>query len=213
MSDHAERPYLEVKPRAAWRLLGTPVHASSNGKVQLATLENLAAALRTLSPGQPGLAFFRAHHDRRDGDPSISGLDLQNATFQAGMLWVTDGATGQPILPVPSRVILSCCSSAPTAERSGAESLGLVSGCLRSGANHVFATGVDVPNASFTNAWDDMLIELMLTADDPVRALRDLQLRMLREWQVYSLRGSADDMYDIRDPLPIVWAYYQAYGI
>ena len=73
----------------------------------------------------------------------------------------------------------------------------------------VRATGVE----GFTNALDGMLIDSMLDTRRSAPTLGRLQRRLLREWQVYSLRGIEDDSKNMGDPLPIIWSYYQAYDL
>ena len=77
----------------------------------------------------------------------------------------------------------------------------------------IVATSVNIPHTSFTNEFDLTLIEMMLECQSSVSALHELQCQMLRNWQRRSSSGIHDSGGDICDPLPIVWAYYQTYGI
>ncbi|MEU7726545.1 CHAT domain-containing protein [Streptomyces sp. NPDC040724] len=176
------------------------------------TKDALLAALHKIGPSTHGVFFYRGHavHDR---DPAWSALPLAEETYvQSGELF---GAfdDGTPFLPMPTRVILSCCSSS-TASALGGEGMGLAAGAIHSGADQVIATSLDIRDASFTEAFEDLLVRGMLDgqrAGDHADLLRQLQLRMLTEWKVFSVRGEDFDGEDIRDPHPIIWASFQAY--
>ncbi|MGW6459615.1 CHAT domain-containing protein, partial [Streptomyces sp. NPDC055078] len=189
-----------------------PGNKSAPGTEQApGTKQALMAALRRIGASAQGLFFYRGHAFH-DSDPAWSALPLaDDESVQAGELFgLLDDGT--PFLPVPSRVILSCCSSS-TASALGGEGIGLVAGLIHSGADQVIATSVDVPDVSFTEAFEDLIVAGMLDRQDGDHAdlLRGLQLRMLREWKVYSLRGVSDYENDIRDPHPIIWGSYHAY--
>jgi tetratricopeptide (TPR) repeat protein len=200
-------------PKGAEVCLGTPKQSAEFPSVWVARLDDLVAVLRRDPPGASGLAFFRTHYKRIANDPLSSGLELQNGRAESGMFFVTDQVHQGPIIPLPSRVIFSCCSTSPAADRGGGETLGLVAGSLRSGAVRVVATGVDVDHVPFTDYWDDLLIAMMIGASDHAAGLRLLQLRMLNDWRMYSLRGGSPRAeVGAGDPLVTVWAYYHAYG-
>ncbi|MFJ3726695.1 CHAT domain-containing protein [Streptomyces sp. NPDC090045] len=176
------------------------------------TKDALLAALHKIGPSTHGVFFYRGHAVH-DSDPAWSALPLAEETYvQSGELF---GAfdDGTPFLPMPTRVILSCCSSS-TASAFGGEGMGLAAGAIHSGADQVIATSLDIRDASFTEAFEDLLVRGMLDgqrAGDHADLLRQLQLRMLTEWKVFSVRGEDFDGEDIRDPHPIIWASFQAY--
>jgi hypothetical protein len=225
-----------VPPQQARMRLGSPYQARQYPGVAPATIANLTGALRTLRPGEPGLAFFRAHCTRETDlpvtertisiddldsirmrssrhDPSRSGIALTDGVLSPIAL-STLGADGHsPETPLPSHVVFSCCSSAGMAEQSGGESLGLVAASFQAGASRVIATAVDVPSTGFTNIWDDRLLTALGTGNSHFAVLREQQIRALTEW---SDRGSGDFMHDSDDnlsPHPAIWAYFQAFGV
>ncbi|WP_404961359.1 CHAT domain-containing protein [Streptomyces sp. 147326] len=176
------------------------------------TKDALLAALHKIGPSTHGVFFYRGH-GVHDSDPAWSALPLAEETYvQSGELF---GAfdDGTPFLPMPTRVILSCCSSS-TASALGGEGMGLAAGAIHSGADQVIATSLDIRDASFTEAFEDLLVRGMLDGQrtgDHADLLRRLQLRMLTEWKVFSVRGEDFDGEEIRDPHPIIWASFQAY--
>jgi hypothetical protein len=176
------------------------------------TAENVVRVLRTVSPGASGLAFFRSHYATEDGDPSSSGVVLSNGILPAGLLGAVDERAGS-LVPVPSRVILSACASTGVQGRGGGEALGMAAMCLKAGAQRVIATSVRIEQSPFTDALDDMLIYIGLTAENHFPALRELHLRLLSEWRVFSLRGGlSDPELSCRSPTPHIWAHYQPLG-
>ncbi|MFB7180265.1 CHAT domain-containing protein [Streptomyces sp. NPDC056257] len=176
------------------------------------TKDALLAALHEIGPSTHGVFFYRGH-GVHDSDPAWSALPLAEETYvQSGELF---GAfdDGTPYLPMPTRVILSCCSSS-SASALGGEGMGLAAGVIHSGADQVIATSLDIRDASFTEAFEDLLVRGMLDGQrtgDHADLLRRLQLRMLTEWKVFSVRGEDLDGEEIRDPHPIIWASFQAY--
>jgi len=174
-----------------------------------ATKDAVLYALHEIGPGTPGLFFYRGH-GVHDSDPAWSALPLVDGSVQAGELFGTlDG--GAPFLPMPSRVIVSGCSTSGGSLLAG-EGLGLAAGLIQAGAEQVISTATDVMDTSFTEAFEDLLIKgsLAPNADNAV-VLRAAQLKMLHEWKLYSLRGGIDHRDDIKDPHPIIWAAYHAY--
>jgi hypothetical protein len=177
-----------------------------------ATLENVMFAMRDLEPGANGLAFFACHFAPREDDPASSGLELSNANLQAAFLFGRDQVDKRPLVGLPSHVVLSCCSSAGLT-RTGGATFGFVSACMHAGARHLIATAVDISDVPFTDAFDDMLMSMMLSTADHAGDLRHLQLRMLDEWRTFTLRGWRHGNNGLGGPTPTVWAYYQAYGM
>ncbi|MFD3735541.1 CHAT domain-containing protein [Streptomyces sp. NPDC058632] len=176
-----------------------------------ATKKALLQALHQIGPSTRGLFFYRGHAVH-DSDPAWSALPLAGDDYlSSGELFgcLDDGT---PFLPVPERVVLSCCSSS-TASSLGGEAIGLAAGAIQSGADQVIATSVDILDTSFTEVFEDLIVEEMLARpqDNHVDLLRRLQLRMLNEWKICSLRGTTDSGDDVRDPHPVIWASYQAY--
>ncbi|MFJ8495490.1 CHAT domain-containing protein [Streptomyces sp. NPDC094038] len=184
---------------------------AARGSAQPADKDTLLRALHTIGPSTHGLFFYRGHA-RHDSDPAWALLPLTDGdSVQAGELFgrFDDGV---PFLPMPAQVVLSCCSSS-TAASLGGEGIGLAAGIIQSGAEEVIATCVDIIDASFTEVFEDLLVEGMLDRRhrDHAALLRALHLRMLHEWKIYSLRGETDDGDDVREPHPVIWASYQAY--
>ncbi|WNV84533.1 CHAT domain-containing protein [Umezawaea sp. Da 62-37] len=170
-----------------------------------ATRTALTEALRDIGPGTSGLFLHTGHAQ------SWPALSLaEDGELRAGELLDT-ADDGAPVLPMPSRVILSRCSHTGDAAL-GDETIGLAAGIIQSGAHHVIATGVDAFDSSFTRTFDDILVKGMLAPDaDAGVLLRATQLRMLTEWKVHSLRGGADPAGDVNGPHPVIWAAYQAF--
>jgi len=169
-----------------------------------ATTVNVLRFLRALPPGTDGLAFFRAHYEWVDADPGSSGIVLADEILFSGMLAVRDEATGRILLPLPSTVVMSCCSTSGNRERNGGESLGLAPIAMLAGARRLIVTAVEVRHTAFTVAFDDMLIDLALRRTDHFAELRALQLRLLDDWR----RGNQSP-----PPTPEIWAPYQAFGV
>jgi hypothetical protein len=172
------------------------------GSTSPATKEALLHALHRIGPSTDGLFFYRGHAVH-DSDPAWSTLPLaEHEHVQSGELF-GQCDDGTPFLPMPTPVILSCCSSS-TASALGCQGIGLAAGLIQSGADQVIATSVDILDASFTEVFEDLLVEGMLDRQqgDHADLLRRLQLRTLKEWKVYSLRGATSDGDDIRDPRP-----------
>ena len=202
-----------VPPKTARVRFGTAQQHADDPDILLATPEAVASFLRHLEPATPGLTAFRTHFNSVSGDPTASGFELSGGTLEAGWLLPRDPQAGRTILGLTSRVLLSCCSTSAAQERYGGESLGLVAACLRSGARRIVATSVNIPHTSFTNAFDDMLTEMLLDWRSHVRGLRDLQIRMLKSWRDNLEAATNASNGDILDPLPLIWAYYQACGL
>jgi len=179
------------------------------GSAVPATKNAVLHALHEIGPGTPGLFFYRGH-GVHDSDPAWSALPLVDGSIQAGELFGTlDGGT--PFLPMPSRAIISGCSTSGGSLLAG-EGLGLAAGLIQAGAEQVITTATDVIDTSFTEAFEDMLIKGSLAPDgDNAVLLRAAQLKMLHEWKLYSLRGGISHREDIKDPHPIIWAAYHAY--
>lgn len=200
-------------PRAAAVRFGTAQQRTDHPDISLATPQAVASFLRSLEPGLPGLITFRTHFNSVAGDPTASGFELSGGTLEAGWLLPRDLRADRTVLALTSRVLLSCCSTSAAQERYGGESLGLVAACLHSGARLIVATSVNILQTSFTNELDGLLIEMMLASHSHVRGLHVLQSQMLRDWRSSNKPQSHATGNDIKAPLPVVWAYYQAYGV
>ncbi|MFI9612343.1 CHAT domain-containing protein [Streptomyces sp. NPDC052023] len=181
---------------------GSPVPASKDA---------LLRALHHVGPSAHGLFFYRGHAVH-DSDPAWAALPLAEDDFLSSGELFGSLDDGTPFLPMPAQVVLSCCSSS-TSSSLGGETLGLAAGAVQSGADQVIATCVDILDTSFTEVFEDLIVEGMLERPqgDHADLLRRLQLRMLNEWKICSLRGTTDTGDDIRDPHPVIWASYQAY--
>ncbi|MCZ4122707.1 CHAT domain-containing protein [Streptomyces sp. H39-S7] len=176
-----------------------------------ATKRSLLQALRRIGPSTRGLFFYRGHAVH-DADPAWVALPLSGDDYLSSGELFGSLDDGTPFIPMPECVVLSCCSSS-TASSLGGEAIGLAAGAIQSGADQVIATSVDILDTSFTEVFEDLIVEELLARpqDNHADVLRGLQLRMLNEWKICSLRGITDSGDDIRDPHPIIWASYQAY--
>src|SRR6266508_4107957 len=193
-----------LAPRAAYNL-GPGLEDGT----AVATKEALIDALNRCKDKGPGLFFYRGHAGHYE-DPAYSRLALAGGeAIKSGELF-GQFSKNSAYLPMPERVILSCCSSS-TAALLGGEGIGFIAGLIHAGAREIVATAVDVYDTSFTSALDNLLIEAMLQDGDHAMILRDLHLRLLNEWKVYSVRGLIEYRDDIKDPHPIIWAFYHAY--
>jgi hypothetical protein len=210
--DHLPGDDFPVDPRPAHAVLGRPGQRRLIDRVVPPTVENTVTALRRYRPGTVGLAFFRSHYLTEPNDPASSGIALSNGILAAGMLGVTLDGTATMMVPMPSRVILSCCASSGAQERHGGEALGMAAMCLRAGASQVIATSVAIQQAPFTNALDDMLVALGQSESSLFPAVRVLHLRLLSEWRRFSGRGGTDDDVRLGCPTPHIWAHYQTFG-
>ncbi|MET8352343.1 MULTISPECIES: CHAT domain-containing protein [unclassified Micromonospora] len=177
----------------------------------------LREALHEECAGHPPGIFYYRGHAHSWSDPARACLDLPKSlepgedslAIYAGEFFgrFEDGSA---YLPLPSRVVLSCCSSAGRS-LFGGEAVGLAAACiLGGGAREVVATGYDIPDSSFATAFDDLLAEAMTCPLPHDLALRRLQLRMYDEWRIFSVRGGVTSDEDITHPHPMVWAMYQA---
>jgi CHAT domain len=211
--DYFDPDNFPTPPRKADTRFGTMRQRASHPGTKLAAPEAVASFLRGLDPGCPGLSVFRTHFASADGDPAMSGFELYGGRLEVGWLMPRDRQKGRTILGMTSRVLLSCCSTAASRERYGGESLGLVAACVQAGARMIVATSVNILHTSFSNAFDELLIDMMLTSRSHVSGLRDLQCRMLAEWRNGSRLGIQVGDGDICEPLPVIWAYYQPCGL
>lgn len=200
-------------PRPAEVRFGTAQQRAGHPDISLATPEAVASFLRSLEPGLPGLITFRTHFSSIAGDPTASGFELSGGTLEAGWLLPRDLRAGRTVLALTSRVLLSCCSTSAAQERYGGESLGLVAACLHIGARMIVATSVNILQTSFTNELDELLTEMMLASHSHVHSLHLLQSQMLRDWRSDNKLKTHINGSDIKAPLPVIWAYYQAYGV
>ncbi|MBL0706964.1 hypothetical protein JJE72_15825 [Sinomonas sp. JC656] len=128
---------------------------------------------------------------RRDGD----GLDYPGP----------DETPGHAIWPIPSRAALIGCESG--ADHRALETFGMVIALLNAGAETVTSTRWTLPtDSAFHDACGTvemvtteavLAVDTAHTGPDPIRAIRDWQLRRLRDWT--SGDGRADSN-------PLVWA-------
>ncbi len=217
-------------PKPAAIQLGSPAQRRVHPSVLPATSVNFVAALRRSRPGTRGITFIRAHYesvpdlasDMLDSgtgddvsgliqwheDPGQSGIALFDGLLPAGFLCVRDEERGQMLVDLTSHVIAACCSSAGLRPFNGGEALGLAASCLRGGATCVIATAVDVLNCAFADELDDLLLAGLRSHGDHFAALHDVQLDLQRRW-----RRASSASAETADAHPIVWAYYQAFGI
>lgn len=170
-----------------------------------------------LCDGHPIGTFYYRGHAESDRDPAHArlllpiseGRDLDDYFLPAGEFF-GEFEEGHEWIPLPSRVVLSCCSSS-SSELFGGETIGLAAACiLGGGAWEVIATATDVYDCTFTSAFDDHLAEAMTLPVSHDEALRRVQVRMYDRWREFSLRGGISIDGDITYPHPLVWAMYQA---
>ena len=118
---------------------------------------------------------------------------------------------GTPWFPLPTRVILSCCSSSGTGQLAG-EAIGLAAACIEGGgASEVIATSIDILDDPFTSRFDGMLTQVGVDSPPLYKGLSTLQNRVYLDWRNYSLRGGVPESTRAAWPHPLIWAMYQAY--
>lgn len=164
-----------------------------------------------------GIFYYRGHlYGGSDAAGAALNLPTHHAecddygTLQAGQLFgkLPDGT---PWMPLPRRVVLSCCSSSASGLLHG-EAIGLAAACMAGGgASEVIATCIDVRDSSFTAALDVMILQVAKNPAPLSTGLSGLHRTLYRDWQKFSLRGGIHDMEDIDFPHPMIWAMYQAH--
>ncbi|WP_067488075.1 CHAT domain-containing protein [Nocardia ignorata] len=182
--------------------------SADTGRVELASRDNVARALSWTRHNLPqSLAFFRSHSDQ--------GYDAAHSTLRlAGEDEIVAGelhgryGTGEPFVPMPTRVVLSSCSSSSMSGHGGA-SIGLAAGCIAAGASGVVATGIDVADVPFTLDLDNQLISYLRHGAEHDRQLRELHIRLLHEWRTGGRTRRWPD--EITESHPLVWSYYWAF--
>lgn len=141
--------------------------------------------------------------------PTVDESDEDVKELTAGILFDKDD-DGVPLLPMPSRVIWSCCSSAAVG-MIGGEAVGLAAACIEGGgAKEVVATTIDVIDCVFTSRFDGMLVEIAQECSPLFYSLSELQGKLYSDWKIYSLRGGVPESEETW-PHPLIWAMYQAY--
>jgi hypothetical protein len=205
----AKRP-VRLPARRAQTILAARELLDSAAGVQEATVADLSRVLRSIPPGLEGVAFFRTHYAWVEDNLVDGGIALADGILLSGMFGAHDRVTGQPIVGLPSTVVMSCCSTSGNRARNGGESLGLAPLAMMAGARRLIVTSVEIRDTAFTVALDDMLIDIAVQPGDHFAALRALQLRLLSEWRLYSLRN-VETLQDTT-PTPDIWGHYLAYG-
>jgi hypothetical protein len=193
-------------------LAGAKVRRDRPGAIA-ATKANLLEVLRR-NRGRPAIFAFSGHaHPGEAGSDFESSLPLEDqGEITSQELFTFAG--GSPLLPMPQRVLLSCCGSAGSTGAGRGEWLGLATGCLISGASEVVATAWPIWDTAFTSRFDSELLRALRTAQDPATALRDLQLDCLKEWRESAIDYSeAPVSAKSSEPLPLIWAAYQSFGV
>jgi CHAT domain-containing protein len=185
-----------------------------------ATPSALAGALTGISPGAPGLVVYAGHAASAEPGQAylfLAGEDGQSrASLSAREL--LSGVPDEPgyRYPLPSRVLLAACATAG-AEAAGpaGEWLGLAPATLWAGASVVAATAWPILDEGLTPELTARVAAAFTTATNPARALRAIQLDMLRRWQPGDATNSAygDQEPATREASPIHWAPYVVVGI
>ncbi|MBB5871961.1 tetratricopeptide (TPR) repeat protein [Allocatelliglobosispora scoriae] len=188
-----------------------------NAEAPRATLRNLAAALASITAGEPGIFYYSGHTDNTgiggDDEDSLSLSD--GGVLSARTLFGSNGAT----FAFPARSIISACESGGTAGAGAGEWLGLGAAILWRGSRQVVATNWNIWDTGFTRRFDHEIAERLQSTDDPARALRDAQLAALNQWlasrhsfanfaKKKSLPGQANNL-----ALPLIWGAYCCLGI
>ncbi|SNQ50818.1 hypothetical protein FRACA_540004 [Frankia canadensis] len=164
--------------------------------------------LARYQPASPGTLLLRgvAHWDgpdmTRHGLRFPAGAVLEARRFRGP---TSDAAW----LRCPAHVLLSTRQPATFPIVRGGESVQYAGALLTAGARTVVFTAADVADSSFAHAVDLDIEANLADTEDPARWLRDYQLRLLHQWRHFSLTMEHEPE-DIRSPLPLIWAYYQA---
>jgi tetratricopeptide (TPR) repeat protein len=190
-----------------------------------ATLTALRDALAGhVRPGQPGVLVYAGHArtpatgaamlclgNPRPGSvdcphhPCCGGIPLTAADLCERVPW--DDAFGYPM---PGRVLLSACDTAgATAAGVGGEWLTLAPSMLWAGARLVIATAWPTLEDPRTLELDTAIVDVLTSHEDPVAALRDLQVERLTRWR--EGQGSSRRAV-IQGWSPLYWAPYVAVG-
>jgi CHAT domain-containing protein len=185
-----------------------------------ATPSALAEALTGTSPGAPGLVVYAGHAASAEPGQACLFLAGEDGQSRASLsAWeLLSGVPGEPgyRYPLPSRVLLAACATAG-AEAAGpaGEWLGLAPATLWAGASVVAATAWPILDEGLTPELTARLAAVLTTATDPARALRAIQLDMLRRWQPGEATNCArgDQEPASRKVSPIHWAPYVVVGI
>jgi tetratricopeptide (TPR) repeat protein/CHAT domain-containing protein len=185
-----------------------------------ATPSALAGALTGTSPGAPGLVVYAGHAASAEPGQAYLLLAGEHGQSRASLsAWeLLSGVPDEPgyRYPLPSRVLLAACATAG-AEAAGpaGEWLGLAPATLWAGASVVAATTWPILDEGLTPELTARVAAALTTAIDPARALRAIQLDMLRRWQQGEATNSA---YGNKEPAtrkasPIHWAPFVVVGI
>jgi tetratricopeptide (TPR) repeat protein len=157
---------------------------------QNATPEHVLSALRSAS------ILYVAAHAFTSRDPRQSHIVLTPGGEDEGVLYLKDIERSRA--DVLQLVVLTGCKTAIGPDRSVAVG-SLALAFVAIGATHVVGTNADVEDSIAANfsSWFD---EELRTARSPARALRAVQLRMLRS-------------HDARFRRPTTWGAFEIYGV
>lgn len=166
-----------------------------------------------------GVLYYRGHLESRRSPADayfkfptpIGTSESDESSFLAVGQLFGKFEDGKPWFPLPTRVILSCCSSSGTGQLAG-EAIGLAAACIEGGgASEVIATSIDILDDPFTSRFDGMLTQVSVDSPPLYKGLSMLQNRVYLDWRNYSLRGGEPESTRTAWPHPLIWAMYQAY--
>jgi tetratricopeptide (TPR) repeat protein len=188
---------------------GATVQATAPA-AQAPTKDAIVAAFRALTAGAPGVLLWAGHaRPGEDGEPLDEGW-LLPATDEAGArLRVKDLLLEG--LHAPSRAVLSGCSTVGGIDELN-EWWGLPVSVLFGGASAVLACAWDMIDSPAAADLAAELVGVARDADDLATALREVQLRSLREW---AERRTVDRTFrsDETDRHPHLWAAWTVVGV
>ncbi|WP_214404721.1 CHAT domain-containing protein [Pseudonocardia lacus] len=151
--------------------------------------------------------FVRSHlgSSSNAGFVADSGIAFADEVLSARLI-ATRMPDGEPLVPVPRRVVLALCSGSGAADATGL-TLGIASACRLAGAQEVLTSNYNVFDTTWCSGFDHRLANAATRPGPAAAALRDLQLDCLDEWRSAPQRARRS----IRNsPTPLVWA---AYGV
>jgi tetratricopeptide (TPR) repeat protein len=192
-------------------VLGGPRFCARNPGAELATLENLVAALRAI-PDERSILAYCGHARRGELGPDLqSNIPLVDGQLTAEHIFT--GEIGAAAIPFPERILLAACGSAGSGGTGSGEWLGLTAAALSAGAREVLATAWTIWDLPVTQDLDGALLSALENEQDVAEALRRVQLERLRDW-----RGAKCDyselpiLHGATEAFPLVWAAYYYIG-
>jgi hypothetical protein len=199
----------EIPAGARVALSGAPGAAEPR-----ANLANLLATLSSIRPGDAGLLYYSGHASTANFSNSDDALPLSDGDFLSARALFQ----AQQRVAFPARIMLSACRSGGITGGGAGEWLGLTAAALWLGCRQAVATSWPIWDTPFTGQFEQALAEALVEARDAAAALREVQLRALRDWRTSEHNLASWDKnalpYDGRlIPFPLIWAAYCCIGL